>query len=59
VTNVRDDKYDYQKTLIEANHYYETSLYVAKKNEQYPRRGKGKSINHGYSTHGVKNQKKM
>ena len=42
---------DYQQTL-EANHYYETSPYVAKKNQKSPKRGKYKSVSHGYLAHG-------
>jgi hypothetical protein len=29
--NIWDNDYDYQRTLIEVNHYYETSPYEAKK----------------------------
>jgi hypothetical protein len=43
-----DNHYDYQRTLIDANHYYETSPYKAKKNIQNPKREKYKVVNHGY-----------
>jgi hypothetical protein len=29
--NIWDNDYDYQRTLFDTNHYYETSLYKAKK----------------------------
>jgi hypothetical protein len=42
-------------TLIDIDHYYETSSYKAKKNQQNPKWGKYKSVSHGhgYSTHGA------
>jgi hypothetical protein len=50
--NIWGDDYDYQCTLVDVNHYYETSPYEAKKNQQDPKRGRYKSASHGYSTHG-------
>ena len=50
--NMWGDDYDYQCTLVDVNHYYETNPYEAKKNQQDPKRGRYKSISHGYSTHG-------
>jgi hypothetical protein len=50
--NMWDNDYDYQRTLIEGNHYYETSPYEAKKYQQDLKREKYKSMSHGYSIHG-------
>jgi hypothetical protein len=47
-----DDDYDYKWTLIDANHYYETSSYEAKKNQEDPKQGKYKVVSHGYLKHG-------
>jgi hypothetical protein len=47
-----DNDYDFQRTLIDANHYYETSSYEAKKSQQNPKRRKYKSVSHGYLEHG-------
>jgi hypothetical protein len=47
-----DIDYNYQWTVIDANHYYETFPYEAKKNQQNPKRGKFKSMSHGNPTHG-------
>jgi hypothetical protein len=44
--NMWGDDYDYQRTLVDVNHYYETSPYEAKKNQQDPKRGRYKSVNH-------------
>jgi hypothetical protein len=42
---------DYKRTLIDANHYHETSFYEAKKNQQDSKQGKFKVVNHGYLKH--------
>jgi hypothetical protein len=38
---------DYERTLLDANHYHETSWYEAKKNQQDPKQGK---YNHYHET---------
>jgi hypothetical protein len=38
---------DYERTLLDANHYHETSCYEAKKNQQDPKQGK---YNHYHET---------
>jgi hypothetical protein len=43
---------DYQQTLIDANYYYETSCYEAKRNQQNLQHEKYKIVSHGYSKHG-------
>jgi hypothetical protein len=43
-----DNDYDFQWTLIDANHYYKTSFYEAKRNQQNPKHGKYKVVSHGY-----------
>jgi hypothetical protein len=50
--NMWGNGYDYQRTLVDVNHYYETSPYEAKKNQQDPKRGRYKSVSHEYSAHG-------
>jgi hypothetical protein len=40
--------YDYERTLIDANHYYKTSSYEAKKNQQGPKLGKYKVVSYEY-----------
>ena len=52
IPNMWTNDLDYQRTLVEANHYYETSPYVAKKNQKNPKRGTYKSVSHGYVAHG-------
>jgi hypothetical protein len=55
--NMWKDKYDYERTVVDVNLYYETSPYEAKKNQQDPKRGWYKSVSHGYSAHsGEKSQ---
>jgi hypothetical protein len=52
-----DNDYNYQRTLIDANHYYETSFYEAKKSQQNPMHGKYKPVSHGCLEHrGEKSQ---
>ena len=52
LSNIWDDDFDYQWTLVEVNHYYETFFYKAKKNQQDPKQERYKSVSHGYSTYG-------
>ena len=52
ILNMQINKLNYKRTLIQANHYYETSPYVEKNNQKDPQRGKYKSMSHGYLTHG-------
>jgi hypothetical protein len=51
---MRDNDYDYQWILVDANHYYETSSYEAQKSQQNPKQGKYKVLSHGYLKHGGK-----
>jgi hypothetical protein len=41
--------YDYKWALIDASHYHERSSYEAKKNQEDPKQGKYKVVNHRYS----------
>jgi len=52
IPNIWTNEFDYQQTLVEANHYYETSTYAAKKNQNNPKQGEYKSLSHGYVAHG-------
>jgi len=52
IPNIWTNEFDYQRTLVQTNHYYETSPYAAKKNQKNPKRGKYKSVSHGYVAHG-------
>jgi hypothetical protein len=47
-----NNDYSYQWTLIDANLYYETSSYEAKKIQQNPKQGIYKVVSHGYLEHG-------
>ena len=49
-----DDDFDYQRTLVEVNHYYETFSSEVKKNQQDPKQGRYKSMNHRHAAHGGK-----
>ena len=40
--NMWINKLNYEQTLIQANHYYETSPYVGKNNQKDPQKGKYK-----------------
>ena len=50
--NMWINKLNYKQTLIQANHYYETSPYVGKNNQKDPQRNKYKSMSHGYCAFG-------
>jgi hypothetical protein len=45
-----NNDYDYQWTLINANHYYKISPYKTKNNQHNPKQEKYKSVSHGYSS---------
>ena len=50
--NMWDNDFDYQWTLVDIYHYYETYPYELEKNQQDSKWGRYKLVNHGYSLHG-------
>jgi hypothetical protein len=54
-----DNDFDYQRTLVVANHYYETSSYKAKKSQQNSMRENYKLVSHGYLNVEVRNYNGM
>ena len=55
--NMWINKLNYEKKLIQANHYYKTSPYVEKNNKKDPQRSKYNSMSHGYLMHSVSKPK--
>jgi hypothetical protein len=52
-----NNDYNCQWIFVDANHYYETSLYEVQQNQQNPKWGKYKLVSHGYLAHeGEKSQ---
>ena len=57
IPNMWTNDFHYQRTLVETNHYYETSPYLARDDKKNSKRWRYKSVSYGYITHGNANSK--
>ena len=48
----KDSPFDYARTVVTVNMYYESSLFKGRNNKKDPKRGKYKSTSHGFTAHG-------
>lgn len=57
IPNMWTNDFHYQRSLVETNHYYETSPYLARDDKKNSKRWRYKSVSYGYITHGNANSK--